>query len=66
MLDSMFLSTCFLTISPGLANLFWNWLVIGLIDLNLCTLDLYEKKLLSTRPMTNQFQKEKYKTCANL
>ncbi len=46
MLDSMFWSTCFLSISQGLANIFWNWLVIGLTDLNLCTLDLYEKKAL--------------------
>ncbi len=33
-LDSIFLSTCFLSIRI----FFWNWLIVGLIDLSLCTL----------------------------
>ncbi len=36
-LNSIFLSPCFVSISTGFCISFWNWLIIGIIDLSLCT-----------------------------
>ncbi len=36
-LDSILLSTCFLSVSTGFVYCFWKWLIVGLIDQSLCT-----------------------------
>lgn len=44
-LDSILLSKSFLSVKTGFVLLFLNWLIIGLIDLNLCTAAFKVNKL---------------------